>query len=333
VEKAEFIHKNNKLIVLAAPSDTVTFQNAYDEPLLKLLIDFPDNLVCIQHNPIKTMLRFRHVGSTFIDKHPEFSKPKDNFEFEFPYIQDWQECRATLPLHQYLNEETEDPEVLIKNMHSNIIGRDFSKFPFINSSLVVSMLKDINPVLVDVPEPLLRQNVGNNYPIEDIKMIYDFIIFSLKQRKIPETKNYITGNELAHEIFPGIFQKQRDLFTMSFLKLLADNHNITAVVSAPTFVAMQSYWDEVMNFSDYNKVLTKKIEESEEVMLEKQAILDVVMNSKCWSQKFMVNRFSYIDRLANINDERKKKLQEVFLKYYKEYNREMEILMEPVFSE
>lgn len=333
VEKVEFTHKDHKLTVLAAPCDIVTFENPYDEPLLKLLIDFPDNLVCIQHNPIRTMLRFRHTGLTFIEKHPEFSKPKENFEFELPYIQDWQECRATLPLHQYLNEDTEDPEVMIKNMHSNIIGKDLSKFPFIDSSLVISMLKYSDPILVDIPEPLLRQNIGNSFSIGDIKMIYNSVISSLRERNMTETKRYITGNELTHEMFSDIFQKQRDLFTMSFLKLLGDNHNITAVVSAPTFVAMQSYWDEVLHFSDYNKVLTRSFAESEESILEKQAILDVLMNSKCWNQKYMTNRFCYIDKLANISDERKRKMQEVFLKYYKEYNREMEKLMEPIFGE
>ncbi|OMJ95051.1 hypothetical protein SteCoe_1585 [Stentor coeruleus] len=331
VEKAEFTHKENKLIVLAAPYDIITFENVYQEPLLKLLIDIPKNLVCIQHNPIKTMLRFRHTNSTLNENNPQLSK--ENHVYEFSCVQDWQECRATLPLHQYHKEKTNDTEVLIRNMHSNIIGKDISKFPFIDNSLVIAMLKDSNPVLVDIPEPLFRQNLGNSISLGDIKMIYDSVVSNLKERNMPESKNYITGNELAHEMFPEIFQKQRDLFTMSFLKLLADNHNITAVVSAPTFVAMQSYWDEILNFSDYNKVLDRKFEESEESVLEKQAILDVVMNSKCWNERFMANRFCYIDKLVNIDEERKKKMVEVFLRYYKEYNAEMEKLMEPIFNE
>ncbi|OMJ83158.1 hypothetical protein SteCoe_16012 [Stentor coeruleus] len=333
VETAEFMHKGNKLTVLSAPDITVDFEKFHEEPLLKLLVDLPNNLVCIQHNPIKTMLRFRHAGFKFIEKYPQHTKPKESFEFELPYIQDWQECRAVLPLHQYLKEETDNPEILVKNMISNIIGRDAPRFPYINDSLAVTMLKKCDPVLIDIPEPLFRMNIVNSYSLDGLKLIYKTVVSNLKKNKMDETELHSTGNGLAHDIFPGVFQKERDLFTLSFLKLLLEKYNITAVVSAPTYVAMTCFWEEEFNFSDFNKALERNDEDSDDNLLEKHAILDAIMNSKCWNEKFMMNRFCYIDKMANISEGKKNEMQETFLKYYKEYNSEMEAFAEQTVGE
>ena len=330
VEKISLNFGSKTLTLLAAPSSYIHYDNMYEEPLL---IELPKNLhdlMCIQHDPMHTMARFRHLGDKLTTEYPQVTQPKAAFEFEIPTVQKWQECQASFVIHQYQCDEVKDNQEYIKNIQKNVVGRDFLRYPYINSTLIMSILHEEHPVLIDIPEQLLRINVANSLKLTELRDMYQAIISGLKEYYAHEYDDYISGYEITYELYPDIFQIQRDLFTISFLQHLARENNILAVISAPTFVAIQQYWNQPFTFNNYNKCIPMMNEDNEDQLIEKHAILDCIMNTQTWNDKYLKNRFVYIDKSENIDIERKKKLKGKFFNYYQKYNVEMSKIMDPI---
>ena len=87
----------------------------------------------------------------------------------------------------------------------------------------MSILHEEHPVLIDIPEQLLRINVANSLKLTELRDMYQAIISGLKEYYAHEYDDYISGYEITYELYPDIFQIQRDLFTISFLQHLAED--------------------------------------------------------------------------------------------------------------
>jgi hypothetical protein len=326
-------HNSSSLTLLCAPSLPVYFSDASQEPLLVELATNPESLLCIQHDPTKTMLRLRDLGSKLIARAPEISQPLEALETELPTVSRWEECQVSEALHQYACEETSDPDTAMQNIYRNIIGHDYLKFPYVQSSVVLSLARNHQPVLVDVPEPLLRINTANSLTLHELRDIHQQVEAKLQQVNRPQSEERKSGNEVAHEMFPEVFQKPRDLYVMAMLKMLAEGQKIIAVVSAPSFVALKCHWEKSVAFAECNRCLPRRAEDSDENLVEKHAILDAIMNTKTWNDRYMKNRFIYVDRNENLDADRKLTLKKLFHKHYTRYNAKIADIMAKIEAE
>lgn len=318
--------------ILSAPSDYIEFQAEHEDPFVYEMATGEHDINCIQYNPMKTMIRSRHLGQHIITKYPEIAQSSEHFEFEDPTVQSPEECHPSHTLHQYLCEETEDKAIYVKNMQKNILENNFIRYPYATTSVLNAMCSEFQTILIDIPEQLFRINLANTLTIGQIREIYQEVVKDLKTFYKSGVDDYVTGYDLAHKAYPEIFQSLRDRFAISFLKSCLAKDNILAVVSAPTFVAIDRFWDENLLFRNENKMIERMSGDNEETLIEKHVILDVIMHTQTWNDIYAKNRFIYIDKAENIDSERKSQLKGMFFKYYQKYNEEVKKIIDPVLE-
>lgn len=69
-------------------------------------------------------------------------------------------------------------------------------------------------------------------------------------------------------------------------------------VGTPHFVPISNYWrppPSGINYSQATKIPKRLENESDEMLIEKQAIIDVLLDTRLWGEKYIVNPFPYIE--------------------------------------
>jgi hypothetical protein len=269
------------------------------------------------------MNRLRHFIRTSIDLSPEKLTPKEHFEFEDPIIQNMMEIRANLDIATYLKQSPKETNEFIENIYSNILCQNHVNFPFVTTSLIYSVLKNELTSLIDMPDSLLAINVANTLSLSELKEIHQIVESQCLEADNKENQINLTSSEILCINFPEIFQKPKDQFVIALLQKMAVENDLLVVLSAPTFYAVKKRWKEKILFEGINKVIPRK-DDSDEILVEKHAILDSLFGTRMWADKYLYNRFPYIDKKENIEKERKQKLQGLFHANYLKYSQKLE---------
>lgn len=72
-----------------------------------------------------------------------------------------------------------------------------------------------------------------------------------------------------------------------------------AFVGTPHFRPIQNYWQPPpngVNFSQATKIPKRLENETDEMLIEKQAILEVLLDTRTWGDKYITNPFPYIEK-------------------------------------
>lgn len=331
VSKLSISEAGKTMTVLSSPAVLQQFQSHDRDPFMQHVTAKRHDLVCLQHDPHKVMLRFRHFVRTSLDMTPSQPMRKDSFEFDLPVVHDLQELRANLEISNYLKPATHDPTKMIENLYSNIISHNSLSYPFVTSCVIHSLLKGEKVNLIDIPDALLAMKVANSLSLEELRSMHAKVLNVYRNMEKDKDSEVFTCSEILHMQFPHIFQKPRDQFAIALLQQMILKDDILVVLSAPTFCALKDRWKYKILFDDVNKVdgegekeKEKVRGESDEVLVEKHAILDSMLGSRIWADKYMYNRFPYIARKELIDKERKEKLQGAFHVKFVRYSREIE---------
>lgn len=88
-----------------------------------------------------------------------------------------------------------------------------------------------------------------------------------------------------------------------------------AFVGTPHWVPMQNYWQPPPLGVNYTQAVTipkRIINETDEMLIEKQALLDVLLDTRVWGEKYVTNPFPYIEEDIT-------KIAESDLKHFKQH--------------
>lgn len=121
--------------------------------------------------------------------------------YAYPYLQS----------DQKFSKELTKPFIDI--ISQNIIHTNFSPYQLINQALYTSLMGKHKVLLGDMPEPLLRQIVGNTISIEEMRDLFRFVL-----NKIKETSHPMTMRQATLMFLPHIFQIPKDLYMAAMLK-------------------------------------------------------------------------------------------------------------------
>ena len=319
------------MTVLSSPAVLQQFQSHDRDPFILLSSSKSHDQVCLQHDPYKVMLRFRHFIRTSIDLTPSQVLSKDSFEFDLPLVRDPLELRANLEVGNYLRQPPKEALKIIENLYSNIISHNSLSYPFVTTCLIHAVIKSEKVNLIDMPDALLAMKVANSLSLEELKSIHAKVLAEYKQMEEDSNSEVFTCSEILHMQYPHIFQKPRDQFAIALLQKMILEDDLLAVVSAPTFCALAERWKDKILFDDVNKIDgMEERKESDEVLVEKHAILDALLGSRVWADKYMYNRFPYVARKHLIDRERKERLQGTFHAKFLKYSREIEEIRERI---
>lgn len=319
VQKLTFSQNSHNLTLLSSPSIQLSFDELHKDPFIVNSSDRKYDEICIQQDPMKTMLRLRHFLRNSLNYVPDSSSYQSSIEFELPIIRELSELKTNLEVSHYLKPAPSNTEESVSNIVNNILSKNFLGYPFTASSVIYTLLKNEQCFLIDIPDAMLSINIANQLNLSELIKIYEKVLDEYIFISEDESYNELTTGEIAHLLFPEVFQKPRDEFVLSILQKKIETVDILAVVSAPTFLAIKKKWNEKIDFNKVNKLTTRNPQDTDEVLIEKHAILDAVLGSKAWGDKFMYNRFPYIDQKENIDKDRKSVLQGIFHSKFQQY--------------
>lgn len=93
-------------------------------------------------------------------------------------------------------------------------------------------------LLGDMPETLLRQNVGNTLEIQEARDLFKYVLSIVQQTHFP-----ISIRKATLDFLPHVFQLPRDLFITAMLKeTFQAAENVTAFVGLHHFNPINAYW-------------------------------------------------------------------------------------------
>ena len=175
-------------------------------------------------------------------------------------------------------------------------------------------------LLGDMPETLLRLQLGNTLPLSTVRDIYVFVVEKLVEHYKEHPDVLMTMEEMTLFYFPHIFQMPRDLYLTAMLKEALPSSSITAAfIGAPHFIPIQRYWvgpPSGVNYTQATFIPPRIPNETDEMLIEKQALFDLLLDTKVWGQKYLTNPFQYIaESIADI--------QPKDLTYFKNYFQKM----------
>ena len=222
------------------------------------------------------------------------------------------------------DEEIHDnfSDMLINSISKYIFNHNYSKFFSINHLIYQSILNKQAVLLGDMPELLLRLILGNSILLSEVKKILFKAqdMFKAVLIQMDNHKGRLPIKDITYLYFSHIFNHPKDLYMTGLLKLLMSEYSSTlAFVGSPHFEPIKNYWNEKVNFKDSVEIPKRIIGENEENLIEKQAIFDVMMDTRLWSENYIVNPFQYIE------SDIKKFSEEEYDKYKKLFSRKLEI--------
>lgn len=132
---------------------------------------------------------------------PELDYTEGFCTYSYPYLQS----------NPKYSKELMKP--FIDSISQNIITNNASQYHMINQILYSSLLGKHKVLLGDMPDPLLRQIVGNSVTIEEMRDLFRLIL-----KKMHETEKPISMKEATLMFLPHIFQIPKDLYMTAMLK-------------------------------------------------------------------------------------------------------------------
>ena len=132
--------------------------------------------------------------------------------------------------------------------------------------------------------------------------------------------------------FPHIFLMPRDLYLTAMLKEAFPAANQTAAfVGAPHYLPIQRYWvgpPAGMNYTQATYVPPRIPNETDEMLVEKQALFDLMLDTKVWGQKYLVNPFPYLcDSIEDLTAKDREYFKKHFHKMISNYSVQRDSLL------
>lgn len=173
-------------------------------------------------------------------------------------------------------------------------------------------------MLGDMPDILLRQIIGNSLSLEDAKDIFKYVLDQISKAKIPITMETATLQYFSH-----IFLMPKDLYMTALMKeTLKAVTTMVAFVGNPHYTPIQRYWippPHGINFTQATKIPDRIKNETNEMLIEKQAIFEVLLDSRVWG-RHIPNPFPYINPdITKISEEDLKHYKKTFFINLKKY--------------
>lgn len=214
---------------------------------------------------------------------------------------------------------------LIGAITNYIVADKWSPYHEINQLLYECLMGKQKVLLGDMPEILLRRILGNTLSIKQVRDIFKLVLnkiedlgnnkdFLIEEENITnDNDRRFLMNRLTNEMFSHIFQAPKDLYMTALIKNTAvTSMSLSCFVGQPHLTPIKKYWTPPPDGINLTRATTipERIEnETNEDLIEKQAIFDILLGTRLWSEKYIFNPFPYIEeditKISNLDDLKK----------------------------
>ncbi|CAG9315698.1 unnamed protein product [Blepharisma stoltei] len=344
---------SKRLGLYGMPRTDLDFEKQEEEPLLLAIADYKPSIILLQIDPMHYMKRFRHIEQEFAKRDPNNAINIQERDLENPAPNGLNEIEAGMEVIDVvkmietgkkidlntalsniravksvdeINEKSEQFKEYSEAILAHILGNMPMKFPYMTPLLVFSLYNQNEIALIDMPEPLLRMHIANKYSLEELTGIAAQLVEGLNDH-FSTSEKIITLENIAYDQFPQIFQYPRDIYIASVHnEYMKENDSVVSFVNNPTYLALPEIWKEADNlsFKEACQIPPKIPEDTNEILIEKHALLDVILETNIWASKYTKNPFPYIGLKSEITPEDKQKYKEIFKQKYFQYQQFVE---------
>eukprot|EP01016_Furgasonia_blochmanni_P054062 TRINITY_DN8858_c0_g1_i2.p2 TRINITY_DN8858_c0_g1~~TRINITY_DN8858_c0_g1_i2.p2 ORF type:complete len:189 (+),score=41.48 TRINITY_DN8858_c0_g1_i2:60-569(+) len=144
-------------------------------------------------------------------------------------------------------------------------------------------------------------------------------------KKNPKIKEMnLKPRSLAYFAQPTFFFLFQDLYLGAFIKEMTRNYKkVAAVVGMPHMISLQENFNKIPSEINFKVFLPHEaiIKETDEELVEKHAILEVIFQTKIWSDPILKSSLLFLQRdLSAMSEERTKELHQLFFVKYRMYS-------------
>lgn len=232
------------------------------------------------------------------------------------------------------------PQLQEKSVHDNLTNKfvqaitdyvicdKWSPYHEINNILYEGVMGKHKVLLGDMPEILLRQIIGNTISIGECRDIFKSVL-----KQIKDSDGELDIETASYFFYSHIFLAPRDIYMAAMLKnVLKACFSVLAFVGSPHFTPIQKYWippPDGINFTTACTIPKRILNETDEDLIEKQAIFDVMLNTRVWADKYVTNPFPYIESdITKIPKEDLELMKRTFFLNLKKYEAFRDKIME-----
>lgn len=198
-----------------------------------------------------------------------------------------------------------------------------ANYPLIYHVLLLHCLKERPAFLCEVPEVYLRMIMSASYSLEQTVEEFKYVLQTIKQKP-----DIWTPDAMSTLAFGAMNEISRFFYLQSFIHEIhkeKPDAKIALFLRMDRLFAFEKYfhvedlqhsWEQAFN------VPLKNPKETDEVLIEKHALLDVMFDTNLWGKEHVKNPFPYLSEdFSSLKDEDVKELKKKFYVNYKKYEK------------
>jgi hypothetical protein len=222
------------------------------------------------------------------------------------------------------NSEDKDFNDLFQSLLQNVFPNEsFSGYEFLINLLFLKSLNLNEEIyLSQIPSLYHRMLLGTLVNLSDLQEIFKLILSTCKETQAND--NFLT---ISNAIMSPLSHFPNDVYLKVLLDEISRNNpekEIDVFVQSVYFHPFKKYYEaskqSLFEWKDAFVLPPIPETESDEAMIEKHALLDLLYGTKIWESGYVYNPFPYLrEDYEELKEEDKNELKKIFYSNYKKY--------------
>ena len=167
-------------------------------------------------------------------------------------------------------------------------------WPYMQLAVFPAVMSRIPVILGDLPEVQARMMLGNTLSLAELRGVFAHIM-SVLGRHYEKQTMLLTTETAITMLYSHLFSPIKDRYFAALLRRVALTYtSVDAWIGAPHTAPLLPHWADVPEWAEASAIPPRRAEDSDEDLIEKQVILDVLYGSNVWSNPVLSNSFPYL---------------------------------------
>ena len=165
--------------------------------------------------------------------------------------------------------------------------RGENRWYYLNVGLFPAIMTRKPVILGDIPEILHRYIVGNSVSVQEMRDMFAHVI-SVLSHHYKHSAELLTPGDALNDLYPHVFSPPRDRYVTAMMRWSEKVHgSVSAWVGVQHAEPVTELWATTPSLSEAITIPSPIPTETDSDLLEKHAILEVLLGSEVWQQPYL----------------------------------------------